>query len=103
MDMPLFWVVILILVGNAATLVRRLWLRISHGVTDTFPRLELFFDALTVISGTYVLALLVDLTLSGRIPRWGVLDYVFVGAIALNVVLTATCSVIAGRSSRPGK
>jgi hypothetical protein len=87
---------------NATTLVRRLWLLLSRGVTNPYPRLELVFDALMVISGTYVLASLADLTFTGRIPHWGPLDYLFVSLIVLNTALVAVCSILDGRRS-PGK
>jgi len=94
-----FWGIVFVLVANVGTLVRRLWRLLVHGAMPPIPSLELISDALTVITGTYVLALLIDLTLSGRIPHWGALEYIFTSLIVFNVVLIAAFSILAGRRS----
>lgn len=97
-DMSIMTVVMVMIAVNAALLAHRLR-RLLRRIPEPYntPRLDIVLDAITVIAGVYLLAWVVDVTMSGIVSRWGLMDYVFVGLIALNTGLAVACSIIAGR------
>jgi hypothetical protein len=84
--------------GNALTLIfrlRRLIRKIPEKIS--VPKLDLFFDSLAVMAGSYLIAAVIDVTVAGEIDKLEYSDYAFVGLIVANVVLTIVCAVITNR------
>ena len=84
---------IVLTAANAGTLLRLLKLLRNAG-PESFN--YLVSDIISVTGGTFLLAAFVDIAVSG-VAQWELADYIVVGLLAFDVVITGICSTVSRR------
>lgn len=96
----LFVMLMVLLLGNVVALLFRLR-RLIHKIPDRLstPRFNLVCDAAAIITGTYLVAAVTDVIVSGVVIDLNYSDYAFIGLIILDFSLSVVCAVLARRLS----